>query len=345
TTYPRTDCRYLKTEMRAEIPDTIQAILATDHSIQPLMEKLDLALESKAWDSAEITAHHAIIPTRVPGKLDTLSDDERKLYLLVRDYYLIQFMPHYEEDKTIIELVSGNHTLIAKGGVTKFIGWKEVIRPDEQSEKAQLPQLLEQQVCPIISIKTHTGKTTPPNHYTEGTLVEAMKGAARLVDDPLLKKKLKETTGIATEATRAGIIENLKAKKTITVSGKKLISSPKGRALIDILPEAIKSVGMTALWEQQLDDIAARKGTLDVFTQSLIEFVSGITGAEPPEIDVSELQHCCPNCKKPLRLVVKKGKGGYKFWGCTGYPECNSTFNHKCGKPDFSPKKSGVGKK
>uniref|UniRef100_UPI0021BDE6AB DNA topoisomerase n=1 Tax=Yersinia aldovae TaxID=29483 RepID=UPI0021BDE6AB len=85
TTYPRTDCRYLKKEMRAEIPDTIQAILATDHSIQPLMEKLDLALESKAWDSAEITAHHAIIPTRAPGKLDTLSDDERKLYLLVRD--------------------------------------------------------------------------------------------------------------------------------------------------------------------------------------------------------------------------------------------------------------------
>lgn len=345
TTYPRTDCRFLKIEMRAEIPETILAILATDHNIQPLIDKLDLTLESKAWDSTEITAHHAIIPTRVPGKLDALTEDERKIYLLVRDHYLVQFMPHYEEDKTTIELLSGIHTLIAKGGVTKVVGWKAVIKSDEQSEKVQLPNLSEQQLCQITGIKIHTGKTTPPNHYTEGTLVEAMKGAARLVDDPLLKKILKETTGIATEATRAGIIENLKTKGTITVSGKKLISSPKGRALIDIVPEDIKSVGMTALWEQKLDDIAARKGSLDAFTQSLIEFVSGITGAVPPEIDVSELQHHCPNCKKALRLVVKKGKGGYKFWGCTGYPECNSTFNHKNGKPDFSPKKTGVTKK
>ena len=107
--------------------------------------------------------------------------------------------------------------------------------------------------------------TSPPAHFTEGTLIAAMKNAASQVSDPKLKKVLRENAGLGTEATRAGVLEVLFARQYLEKSGKHIRSTQRGRELTAALPEALTSPGMTALWEQALDDIAQGRMSLDTF--------------------------------------------------------------------------------
>jgi DNA topoisomerase-3 len=169
-----------------------------------------------------------------------------------------------------------------------------------------------------------------------------MKSIGKLISDPKLKKVLRETSGIGTEATRAGIIQTLLQRDFLKKAKKQLISTPTGRALIAMLPAPIKDPATTALWEQGLDDIAQGRGDLAAFINGQAKWVedilrqakqqagSGTTPSPGFAGDDSQAQHLCPQCSKPLRR--RKGKNGF-FWGCTGYPDCKSTLPDNRGRP------------
>jgi len=167
-------------------------------------------------------------------------------------------------------------------------------------------------------------KTQAPKPYTQGELVKAMKGVAKLVTDPRLKQKLKDTTGIGTEATRANIISGLLARGYLLKKGRAIRASDAAFTLIDAVPAAIADPGTTAVWEQALDMIEAGQMTLDTFiakqsswVAQLVQQYRGATLAiklsPPPD---------CPQCGASMRQ--RGGKSG-AFWSCSRYPDCKGT--------------------
>ena len=191
-------------------------------------------------------------------------------------------------------------------------------------------------------------KTTPPARFTEGTLIKAMTNIHQLVDNPELKKRLKETAGIGTEATRAGIIETLKKRDFLAVKGKQIISTPTGRRLILALPDAVKSPGLTGLFEQALDGIADGKLSADAFVAKQLEFVAKYVNlARDGGTLAMGASHPCPVCK--VGHLGKRSSAKGPFWGCSRYKDgCAITFPDKNGKPVLAPaapkgKRAGAG--
>ncbi|HAT6801826.1 TPA: DNA topoisomerase III [Citrobacter freundii] len=269
TSYPRTDCGYLPLSMLAEAPQVFSAMQLTVPALKPLLAQCSMQHKSRCWNDAKITAHHAIIPTTAPADISKMNDDERRVYDLICRHYVAQFLPLHEADKTQIKLRCAEHTLIANGNVLVVSGWKIAFSGDEQQDgnTQSLPRLAENTLCPVQGVESQAQKTRPPEHYTEGTLIAAMKNAARFVNDERLKQRLKESTGLGTEATRAGIIETLLKRGYIRKEKRHLISTDSAATLMTMLPDIVKDPGMTALWEQALDDIAAGKLPLAVFLQ------------------------------------------------------------------------------
>jgi DNA topoisomerase III len=281
TTYPRSDCRYLPTSMLGDVDTVLDAVLAAEPGLRSVFDKLDRKQRSRAWDDTKITAHHGIIPTPEPPRLGVMSPTERAVYELIRAHYLAQFLPHYEYDRTTAVLASADQKLRARGQQVRTMGWRIVLREadsgdDEDVELRQvLPGLNVGSRCDVIGVHQKDLKTAPPNHYSQGELIGAMKSVARLVTDPRLKQKLKETTGIGTEATRAGIIEGLIGRGYLIKQGRRAIrASPAAFTLIDVIPRSITDPGTTALWEQSLDLIAARQMTVQEFVSRQSAWVS-----------------------------------------------------------------------
>lgn len=269
TTYPRTDCGWLPLSMLAEVPQVMSALLATLPALKPVVQQCNLQQQSRVWNDAKITAHHAIIPTAAPVDTAKMSDDERRVYDLIVRRYLAQFLPVHETDNTQITLTSAGHTLTAQGKVVVVPGWKMLFtREQKDDEDTQtLPRLAEDTICPVTDVNPQALQTRPPAHYTEGTLIAAMKNASPFVTDERLKQRLKESAGLGTEATRAGIIETLLKRGYIRKERRHLLATDSAERLMKMLPDIVKNPGMTALWEQALDDIAAGKMPLAVFLQ------------------------------------------------------------------------------
>ena len=198
---------------------------------------------------------------------------------------------------------------------------------DEDDESQQtLPTLVQGQVCQIVDSEMKTQQTSPPAHFTEGTLLTAMKNAARFVTDERLKQRLRETEGLGTEATRAGTIQGLIDKGFLKKKGKQLLATEEAMTLIDNLPQMLKDPGLTALWEQALNQIAERSLSLDVFMQKQETFVRHLMAdclKRGMRMGNIEIRHC-PQCGAPL--AKRNGKNG-PFWGCTAYPNCQYIEN------------------
>lgn len=331
TTYPRTDCGYLPESQLSDVPTVIKALASADPSLQHLFPRLNLQQKSRAWDDSKVTAHHGIIPTIKPADLSKLSTDEMKVYDLIRRRYLAQFLPHLETDKTVATLQSAGHTLIARGNVMVAQGWRILFgqHADDagnDEDKQGLPILAANQQCRVTQTEIKALQTKPPAHYTEGTLLDAMKNAARFVTDPRLKQRLRETEGLGTEATRAGLIQGLIDKGFLLKKKKSLIASPEAIALIDSLPDLLKNPGLTALWEQALNQIAEGSLTLAEFMQRQEAFIRQLMsscmqqGMTLGNIEIKK----CPKCGSPMAKRI--GKNG-PFWGCTKYPACDGIEN------------------
>lgn len=332
TTYPRSDSGYLPESMLAEVPAVLDSLVKTDPSLRPLIDRLDRQQRSRVWNDGKVTAHHGIIPTLEPANLSAMSDKELAVYRLIRAHYLAQFLPHHEFDRTVAQLTCGGQSLVAVGKQIAAAGWRQVLAvpvPDdtdgEDAQRGQvLPVLQAGTSCQVGQVELKALKTLPPKPYTQGELVKAMKGVAKLVTDPRLKQKLKDTTGIGTEATRANIISGLLARGYLLKKGRAIRASDAAFTLIDAVPAAIADPGTTAVWEQALDMIEGGQMTLDTFIAKQSSWVAQLVqqyrGATldlklPPAPN-------CPQCGAPMRQ--RSGKSGV-FWSCSRYPDCKGT--------------------
>jgi DNA topoisomerase III len=348
TTYPRTDCRYLPVSQFEEADNILSAVKLSDPdwTRRSAIDKADLSLQSRCWNDKKITAHHAIIPTAATIDMSRLSDEELKIYELIRQHFVMQFFPAYRYEAITCHTQVAEHTFSSRGHKDLNAGWKVMSGNKElndQDDQQALPESLNKDMSIRVVNSLDQNKLTKPlAHFTSGTLIAAMKNAGRLIENPELRKVLKETSGIGTEATRASIIDTLIDRTYLKKSGKFLVSTDFGRTLISLVPEVLKDPGTTALWEQVLDDIANNKTTLDAFMvkqKTFIEQMIEYLQQQHIEVNYNQPQYPCSVCGKPLQKISTKKN---TFWGCTGYPDCHETLPDNNAKPGqkSEPKKS-----
>jgi len=357
TTYPRTNCAYLPVSQYSDAIEIIRSLGNQGH-YRELAKNADTTIKSKCWNDNKISAHHAIIPTSVTVDTAKFSKKEALIYNLICRRYLMQFYPAHEFDQTRIELKSCHFMFVANNRVKRLLGWKAVEQnstennADNKTDTA-MPMISKGDLLLVSTANIEHKKTKPPAYFTEGTLIDAMENIGNQVTDPDFKKLLKETSGIGEEATRAGIIVTLLKRNFIKNQGKKhLVSSANARALIDALPDPIKSPLMTAIWEQALDEIAQGKRDAGKFVDDqvrtvtlLVEHAKKSIPDSFVKVSESTTKYDCPECDQPL-FRRKSTNGSGFFWGCSSYPECSVTFPDNKGIPGKSrkeQKKTGKG--
>jgi DNA topoisomerase-3 len=292
-TYPRSDSRHLPTEHFAQAASVTAAIGPNDADFASAIANADTKLKSKAWNDAKVDAHHAIIPTPKKQPISSLSGDEQKIYRQIARQYLMQFYPaaEYADSKLVFDIAGGR--FIAKGRQLVEAGWRVLmgaeVEDDDVDAPASVPALPKGTLLTCQEGLISDKKTEPPKHFTEATLLQAMTGIARFVQDKELKKILRETDGLGTEATRAGIIETLMIRQLLKRAGKTIFSTPAGRGLIHALPEQATYPDMTAHWEFQLQAMAERGQAYAPFMEALQTQVQGLMeqikdGKVPPSL-------------------------------------------------------------
>ncbi|MCE9678681.1 DNA topoisomerase III [Shewanella sp. AS1] len=272
-TYPRSDSRYLPLAQLALAPSVIDAVLTGAGELTEGLDKPDSQLKSKVWNDKKVDAHHAIVPTEKVAKLSLLTQAEKQVYLQIARQYLAQFYPAYQFDETevFVEIQQGHFKTKAKQD--KRLGWKQLFpsKADPGEERLQqLPDLVKGQALHSQQAELIEKQTQPPKAFTDATLLSAMTGIGRYVTNPEIRKTLKETDGIGTEATRAGIIELLFKRGYLLRQGKSIVSSDVGKGLIHSLPESATTPDMTALWERHLDAISRREAKYQSFMTPLV---------------------------------------------------------------------------
>jgi len=279
-TYPRSDCRYLPKGHFGDaklVSEAIRVNSGMSTAFTKLLgaeseaaELIDLKRKSRAWNDSKVTAHHAIIPTQkklaVAKLTSSLKPDEEKVYRLICRNYMAQFLPQHEYYAVEAEIGIGTGVFIAKAKEPIAIGWKCIFQGvkkklgDDDVEQ-KIPSLELGQPLKSLQAQVKEKYTSPPKPYTDATLLSAMTGISAHVSDPNLKKILRETDGLGTEATRAGIIELLFKRGYLRRQGKTIFSTPTGQALIRALPEVATHPDLTALWESQLSAINDGRGS------------------------------------------------------------------------------------
>ncbi|MER2491571.1 DNA topoisomerase III [Catenovulum sediminis] len=278
-TYPRSDCRYLPKEHFTQAPQISQAIGQNASNLHNAVQNANLALRSKAWNDAKVSAHHAIIPTSKINK-SQLSPTELQLYQLICRQYLMQFYGPWVYQDNRIELELGGGVFIAKQRDSVELGWKQLLpqRKETQNNASQqqeviakppLPELKKGDICPCLAADLLEKMTQPPEHFTDASLLSAMTGISRFVKDSNIRKILKETDGLGTEATRASMIEVLLKRGFIRRQGKKLLATETGKDLIHKLPASLTLPDMTAQWEASLEAICQAQQNYQNFMQPI----------------------------------------------------------------------------
>ncbi len=274
-TYPRSDNRYLPKDHHGDAASIFNAITTNGGQSAELVAAADAKQRSKCFNDAKVAAHHAIVPTAKQLKAVTLASDELKIYQLICRHYLIQFYPDYiyNETKAKVTIAGGLFKANAKQDVS--LGFKLLMGKSELKDDATLPPLTKGMPLFCTQGEVVEKHTSPPAHFTDATLLAAMTGISRYVQDPDIKKILKDTDGLGTEATRAGILELLFKRRFLTREGKSIKATETGMALISVLPQGLATPDLTAKWESSLGGIAQQQMSYQQFLQPLIADLSG----------------------------------------------------------------------
>lgn len=306
-TYPRSDNRFLPEEHFNERHKVLEAISLNDNELVNAVEAANLDLRNRCWDDKKVEAHHAIIPTSKKSSAH-LGVQERNIYYLIARQYVMQFYAPYQYDETAVEFDIGGGLFTAKEKVSIELGFKKLMSNSINSAESQFPQLEEGQTLQCIEGSLVEKHTTPPEHFTDATLLAAMTGVSKLVKDQEIKKILKDTDGLGTEATRAGIIDLLVQRRFVDRKGKQLISTLLGRALIASLPEHISLPDRTALWESSLDAIAKKQCNYLSFIQGLANELESLV----KEVDRSSIHSFAGLSPAPNRFRKRTNHSKYK---------------------------------
>ncbi|MFT7111315.1 MAG: DNA topoisomerase-3 [Psychrobacter glaciei] len=278
-TYPRSDCRYLPNGHLNEKSNVMQSISNTCPALISAVAHADLTIKSKAWNDSKVSAHHAIIPTSRSMEASRLSKDELNIYELVARQYIIQFYPAFEYAEKQIDSTLCGGLFVARQKQVLSEGWKSLfsIKHTKENEKGaehsskHLPNVTKGEQVNCVNGKLDEKQTSPPKPFTDATLLSAMTGISRYVSDPEIKKVLRETDGLGTEATRAGIIELLFKRQYLCRKGKEIISTSVGRHLVNSLPKKLVLPDMTAHWEAQLEAISEKNMKYEQFMSPLTD--------------------------------------------------------------------------
>ncbi len=310
-TYNRSDCQYLSEDHYREAPDTIQA---TCLSLGVSADQFNSAIKSKCFNDAYITAHFAIIPSGEKVDISKMTEQERNVYTAISLYYLTQFMPNATREKTILNCDLGNgEALHATGSKIISPGYLSLLGKENHSQDDYSSESQEESVNSVLDIpagiypgqlmktELQAKETKPPSRYTQASLTEDMTRVAKYVDDPKIrsllmakdKGKKGENGSIGTSATRASIVKGLISHGLLEETGKgksaKLISTAKGRALYEVLPDDLKNVDTTALWWVMQEDIKLGKQTPEEMAKSVLDEVSAVIQSGTGRIPNAEI--------------------------------------------------------
>lgn len=315
-TYPRTDSKHLTADIQETFKERIKATTSGDsrQAANALLRHAKVQAQKGVINDAKVSDHHAIIPTEEPVILPNLSDKERKLYDMIVKRFLAVFYGPYVYDQTVVTLKVGNELFTAKGNTVRDQGFRAVYNQDDD-ETTTLPEYQQGATLDVRAVAETSGQTKPPAPFNEGTLLAAMENPTQFMqgESKELIQTLNETGGIGTVATRADIIEKLFKSFVIEKKGNDLYATSKGRQLLDLAPEDLKSPALTAEWEKELTKIAQGKAKKKQFMDRMISF----TQKSVKEIKTSDhkFKHDnvtgkrCPDCGKLLLEVNgKRGK-------------------------------------
>ncbi|MEM0513836.1 DNA topoisomerase III [Pseudoalteromonas sp. YIC-827] len=307
-TYPRSDNRYLPKDHFQQASAIIDSVIANGVFSKEQLATADPLKKARCFNDAKVAAHHAIVPTNKKTSAQ-LTETERRVYELICRQYLMQFMPAYRYHQTDVEaeIAGGKFTTKAKEELER--GFK-VLQPNKESNKEDqevqtLPPLTLGQQVLCEDARRLDKNTTPPAHFTDATLLAAMTAISRYVKDPDIRKVLRETDGLGTEATRASIIELLFTRGFLARSGKTIVATETGVALINALPDTLSTPDMTAHWEMALAQIAEKQLKYDDFMQPLVGQLGALI-EEAKSCDSRQFSHIKSQVKRKFKGARRK---------------------------------------
>ncbi|WP_346961466.1 DNA topoisomerase III [Clostridium sp.] len=319
-TYPRTDSRYVTTDIVATLPERLRAISIGAYRAAATNILKGKITPSKSFvDNSKVSDHHAIIPTEQSPNMSNLSSEERNIYDLVVKRFLSVMMPPFEYLQTNIVTEIAGEKFIAKGKVIRSKGWKALYDREDMEDSSEedglkdqvLPKLNIGDKLKINSVDRNKGQTKPPARFNEGTLLSAMENPHKYINvGKDAAKTLNATGGLGTVATRADIIEKLFNSFSIEKRGKEIVPTSKGKQLIELVPSDLKSPLLTAKWESQLEDISkGKEDAMDFvvemrrYSRALVEDVK-VNGNKFVHENVTGAK--CPECGKYMLEVKTK---------------------------------------
>ena len=356
-TYPRTDSRYLSSDIVPTLKERLRAC-GTGPYRKPAGRLLNQTFTAKASfvNDAKVSDHHAIIPTEQFVSLEHMTIDERRIYDLVVRRFLAVLYPPFEYEQVSLTVDIGGEMFAAGGKTVKSSGWKEVYEADgddwedeETGRDLEAGKAVREQKLPSIAKGDHftglhfaitEGKTKPPAPFTEATLLSAMENPAAYMEsgDKAMAKTLGETGGLGTVATRADIIEKLFKSFLLEKRGEDIFLTSKAKQLLELVPEDLRKPELTADWEMRLSKIAKGNLKRSAFMKDIrgytVDLIGQIKQGEGTFRHDNLTNKRCPQCGK--RLLAVKGKNS-EMLVCQdrecGYRETVSrTSNARCPK-------------
>ena len=326
-TYPRTDSRYLSSDVVPTLRERVRAV-----AVGPFAGAAGSVLKggvhagARVVNDGKVTDHHAIIPTEERVYLDRLMADERRVYDLVVKRFLAALMPDCVFEQVKVYGEAAGEVFCARGKTVIEPGWRSAYDhasfveddgdadecPAEEREQV-LPRVEQGQSLASSGVKLASGKTSPPKRYTEATLLSAMEHPGKFVEDAALRDVLDEAGGIGTPATRADIIEKLFLTSYVERRGKEIYPLSKGMQLIELAPEDLRSPELTAKWEKRLHAISRGQEKSGEFIRQMKEYAAKLTRdvimADGEYRHDNMTRERCPACGKFLLEVNgKRGK-------------------------------------
>lgn len=369
-TYNRSDCEYLPDTMYDESPAIIQSLKeifknTDDIELKGILDNADLTIKGAAFNSANISAHHGIVPTGAKACLNELSKDELNIFTLIAKRFALQFFKAREYEATNIVLELNEYKFTASQNTTTDLGFTFYLKPqkdekdgndDEIENTSKLDNLIEGSMAECLKIKLEPKKTKPKPFYTMATLLTDLTGVAKYAKDPNIKKlllekdqgKKGENGGIGTPATRSNHIKSLIDNEFISVSNDKkqiIHATQKGKDLISVAPEILTCVDMTALWFEKQKMIESRDLSLDDFlteiNQQIKEEIAKVKDSDMGNFETKpDNAQICPICNKGYLIRHEsQNKKGVFWWGCSQWREgCKAFYYDNDGKPQLETK-------
>lgn len=315
-TYPRTDSNYITDDMAPKLEGLVKKVRFFDEAAADELILTGLNIDTRVVNNAKVSDHHAILPTEYIDKAEKieLTKEEKAILDMVIRRFLAVLSQEYQYNETAVIFDVNGETFRCKYKVPVKLGWKRFY-PGQDEDNGKAVNYTEGESFEAKDLTISECETQPPKHYTESTLLKAMENIDRRIEDKELSSYVSER-GLGTPATRAAIIERIITVGYIKRSGKSLLAEEKGVKLIDILPEGVKNIEMTASMEQQLAAIEKGSETAENVIAQTIQKVRDIITLEagrehvslaPPKISLGK----CPKCGGSVYEFTKNGNTVY----------------------------------